>query len=46
MARFCEKCGSPLQDGAKFCEKCGASVAPAPEPTLPKDAFEFERKDS
>lgn len=39
MARFCEKCGSPLQDGAKFCEKCGASVAPAPEPA-PKPAPE------
>lgn len=23
MANFCNKCGAPLQDGAKFCIRCG-----------------------
>ncbi|MDR1735678.1 MAG: zinc ribbon domain-containing protein [Oscillospiraceae bacterium] len=25
---FCEKCGSPLSEGAKFCKTCGAGVVP------------------
>lgn len=26
--RFCEECGSQLEDGAQFCEECGAVVEP------------------
>lgn len=26
---FCEKCGSPIEEGSKFCEKCGSRVEPA-----------------
>lgn len=29
MAKFCMKCGNPLQEGHKFCLNCGAPVAPA-----------------
>lgn len=28
MAKFCSKCGKPLQEGAKFCPVCGAPVQP------------------
>lgn len=27
MGKYCSKCGTELQKGAKFCKKCGASVA-------------------
>lgn len=27
MGKYCSKCGTKLQEGAKFCKKCGASVA-------------------
>lgn len=35
---FCEKCGSPINDGDMFCQNCGTPVAPVapvvePEPT-------------
>lgn len=31
MAKFCYKCGTPLNEGTKFCPGCGAAVAaPAP----------------
>jgi len=26
MAKFCEKCGAPLKEGAKFCTSCGAKL--------------------
>jgi uncharacterized protein YxjI len=26
MAKFCPKCGDPLNPGQKFCEKCGATA--------------------
>jgi hypothetical protein len=26
MAKFCENCGHPLDDGARFCDMCGRSV--------------------
>ena len=26
MSRFCEYCGSPLNDGVKFCQNCGHQV--------------------
>ncbi|MBQ9428549.1 MAG: zinc-ribbon domain-containing protein, partial [Clostridia bacterium] len=33
MAKFCQNCGAPLNEGAKFCPTCGAGVgAPAPQP--------------
>ena len=38
MAKFCEYCGQPLQEGARFCPGCGTPVdiiknpAPTPEP--------------
>ena len=27
MGKYCSKCGTELQEGAKFCKKCGAAVA-------------------
>lgn len=27
MAKFCPKCGDPLEPNQKFCEKCGAGIA-------------------
>lgn len=27
MGKYCSKCGTELQKGAKFCKKCGAAVA-------------------
>jgi hypothetical protein len=35
MARFCGKCGSPLNDTAAFCGGCGAQVPAASTPPLP-----------
>ena len=26
MAKFCEKCGAPLNPGSKFCPECGAKI--------------------
>ena len=26
MAKFCMKCGTPLQEGVKFCHKCGTTI--------------------
>ncbi|MEE0291640.1 MAG: zinc-ribbon domain-containing protein, partial [Dialister sp.] len=26
MAKFCGRCGAPLEEGIKFCAKCGAPV--------------------
>ena len=31
MAKFCEKCGTPMEDEAVFCPNCGAAAAPAVE---------------
>lgn len=37
MAKFCIKCGAPLDAGAKFCIKCGTKVDGAlPKQTAPK----------
>lgn len=30
MARFCSKCGAPLQEGSRFCGECGQAVAEEP----------------
>lgn len=30
MIRFCENCGSPLQEGYSFCENCGAPAGQTP----------------
>ncbi len=27
MGKFCEYCGTPLEEGAKFCTGCGHPVA-------------------
>ena len=32
MARFCYKCGAPLEDGVNFCSNCGAQQQAAPQP--------------
>ena len=32
MAKFCEKCGTPLVEGMNFCTNCGAPV-PVDTPT-------------
>lgn len=31
MSKFCEECGSPLEDNASFCENCGTAVPQEPE---------------
>ena len=28
MAKFCQNCGSPLEEGVKFCSSCGSALAP------------------
>jgi uncharacterized protein (TIGR00266 family) len=33
----CQKCGKPLQAGARFCASCGAAVAEAPAAAPPTD---------
>ncbi len=33
-ARFCEQCGSPLEEGALFCAACGSKVAPPEQPAV------------
>ncbi len=40
---FCNKCGAPMNDGAKFCPKCGAvSEQPqAPQYSQPNDGQSF-----
>lgn len=35
MAKFCGKCGQPLEDGNLFCSHCGAKI----EPEMPKDSI-------
>ncbi len=30
MAKFCSKCGSPVDEGAKFCKSCGSPIASQP----------------
>lgn len=37
MAKFCSKCGNPLNEGVMFCTKCGAPQAAAPQqPVAPQ----------
>jgi hypothetical protein len=38
MAKFCGKCGSPLNETAVFCSGCGAPV-PAGPPAAPAPAY-------
>lgn len=33
MTKFCQYCGSPLNEGAKFCTNCGHPVAQAAQPS-------------
>jgi len=35
MAKFCKKCGAPLEEGAMFCSGCGATLDSAPTPSPP-----------
>ncbi|MGM9635141.1 MAG: zinc-ribbon domain-containing protein [Candidatus Avispirillum sp.] len=35
MAKFCEKCGTPMEDEAVFCPNCGTAAAPAVEDPAP-----------
>lgn len=35
MAKFCEKCGTPMEDEAVFCPNCGTAAAPAVEMPAP-----------
>ena len=32
MPKFCQYCGTPLQEGARFCTKCGHPVAQTAQP--------------
>ena len=36
MAKFCEECGSPLNEGEKFCPSCGTKVPLPEQPAIPK----------
>lgn len=45
MAKYCVKCGKPLNDGDLFCGNCGVKtneLTPAP----PQSSFEFEKTES
>lgn len=57
MAKFCAKCGSPMEDGDRVCGQCGTPVAnagaaapvnPAPQvnPTLATNMQAEEKKDA
>lgn len=35
MAKFCEKCGTSMEDEAVFCPNCGTAAAPAVEEPAP-----------
>lgn len=35
MAKFCEKCGTSMEDEAVFCPSCGTAAAPAVEEPAP-----------
>lgn len=38
MKRYCEKCGTPLNEGAGFCGSCGATLQQSPAP-IPQSEF-------
>ena len=38
MARFCTKCGSPVEESQKFCNKCGAPMEAPAAPAHPTGA--------
>jgi hypothetical protein len=35
MAKFCDKCGTPLPEASAFCLACGSPVVAAPQPPTP-----------
>jgi hypothetical protein len=38
MAKFCTKCGSPIEENQKFCNKCGAQTVADRAPSVPASA--------
>ena len=32
MAKFCSKCGAPIEEGGKFCSSCGAKIVESSAP--------------
>ncbi|MBQ7171598.1 MAG: zinc-ribbon domain-containing protein [Clostridia bacterium] len=38
MAKFCQNCGSALDEGVKFCPSCGSPVPQAAQPQQPKSS--------
>lgn len=48
MAKFCSKCGNPLQENDKFCRKCGApvrTIAPEPQVQRPAPSYDIPSND-
>ncbi len=39
MAKFCQNCGTPYEEGAIFCSSCGANISSAPVPKVKKSAI-------
>ncbi len=39
MAKFCQNCGTPYEEGAIFCANCGTNLAGAPAPKVKKSAI-------
>lgn len=44
MAKFCEYCGAPLQEGAKFCTGCGHPVAVKSQPSQQRQQSQQPRQ--
>ena len=41
--KFCHKCGSQCEDGAKFCKQCGAALADV-NANLSQQTYEVQRQ--
>jgi len=42
MAKFCEKCGAPLKEGAKFCTSCGAKIEQHGQPMAEQEPIQTQ----
>ena len=39
MAKFCQNCGTPYEEGAVFCANCGTNLSGPPAPKVKKSAI-------
>ncbi len=39
MAKFCQNCGTPYEEGAVFCSNCGTNISGVPAPKVKKSAI-------